>query len=322
MATVRDNAIAAIRMGVEDFASDDDERALSAIRNFYSGVLLLAKHALSTLAPGVPIEELIGAQYKPVPDDGGVKYVQKGSSTIDFQTIGERFKDFNAPIRPDVWKALQRLNKLRNEIEHHSPSEPENVVRDAIAEAFPAVIHFMQVAKLDPTELLPTAWPIVLEARNAFQAELARCQDTLKSVEWHSGVVGEKGLLCPDCSSPLVAQRSPDNTEQEEVELRCSACGKDLGLAEAIVRSLDEHLAGDAYLRVKEEGAGGPVWQCPECLSDAYVDYEESCAVCGHHIEAKDCLRCGTDIPLEERIDIGGDLCGYCAYMSEKIMRE
>ena len=43
MSDLFNNAVASIRMGVEDYTNKDGNRALSAVRNFYSGVLLLAK---------------------------------------------------------------------------------------------------------------------------------------------------------------------------------------------------------------------------------------------------------------------------------------
>ena len=36
------NAVVSIQLGLEDFASDDERRIISAARNLYSGVLLLA----------------------------------------------------------------------------------------------------------------------------------------------------------------------------------------------------------------------------------------------------------------------------------------
>ena len=41
-----DNAMSSIRMGIEDYAQDKPERSLSAVRNFYAGLLLLAKEVL------------------------------------------------------------------------------------------------------------------------------------------------------------------------------------------------------------------------------------------------------------------------------------
>ena len=52
-------------LGVEDYQSNDAKRAVSAVRNFYSGVLLLAKEVLIRAAPGANAVDVIGARYKP-----------------------------------------------------------------------------------------------------------------------------------------------------------------------------------------------------------------------------------------------------------------
>jgi hypothetical protein len=49
MNTLFDNAIQSIQLGIEDYQANDPRRALSAVRNFYSGVLLLAKEVLVRL---------------------------------------------------------------------------------------------------------------------------------------------------------------------------------------------------------------------------------------------------------------------------------
>ena len=45
------NAVVSIQLGLEDFASDDERRIISAARNLYSGVLLLAKEVLRQMSP-------------------------------------------------------------------------------------------------------------------------------------------------------------------------------------------------------------------------------------------------------------------------------
>ena len=107
--------------GVEDYQANDPKRALSAVRNFYAGVLLLAKEVLVRAAPGANPEDVIGARYKPVPDgSSGVTFTPASHQTIDFTTIGQRFKDFGLPINQ---KALDDLNRVRNEVEHHYTPE-------------------------------------------------------------------------------------------------------------------------------------------------------------------------------------------------------
>jgi hypothetical protein len=135
-------------MGIEDYASDKPDRSLSAVRNFYAGVLLLAKEVLVRAAPNADPDEIIGARYKPVPDgSGSVTHVPEGHKTIDFDTIGKRFKDFKLDIDQ---AALGELNKIRNEIEHRFTDRPAAVVREAIARAFPVTLQLFRLAKEDP----------------------------------------------------------------------------------------------------------------------------------------------------------------------------
>ena len=51
MSHLFDNAIQSIQLGVEDYQNDDPKRAVSAVRNFYAGVLLLAKEVLVRRVP-------------------------------------------------------------------------------------------------------------------------------------------------------------------------------------------------------------------------------------------------------------------------------
>ena len=72
------------------YKSNEPARALSAVRNFYAGLLLLAKGVLVRQSPNAGENEIIAADYKPVPDDvGGVKYVPSlGEQLIGIQSVG------------------------------------------------------------------------------------------------------------------------------------------------------------------------------------------------------------------------------------------
>jgi len=59
------NAIESIQLGVEDFEANDPRRALSAVRNFYPGTLLLAKEVLVRKAPKAIPHDVIGTRFKP-----------------------------------------------------------------------------------------------------------------------------------------------------------------------------------------------------------------------------------------------------------------
>jgi hypothetical protein len=62
MPSLLENATASIRMGVEDFRQQDHDRDISAVRNFYAGVLLLAKEALIRAVPNADPQHVIGAK--------------------------------------------------------------------------------------------------------------------------------------------------------------------------------------------------------------------------------------------------------------------
>src|SRR3546814_12918446 len=80
-----------------------------------------------------------------------------------------------------------------------------------------------------PTHSFPTRrssdLPIMLNVRDLYEAELARCRATFDSVNWTSSTVAEKHLRCTECGSDLVEQRDSTNTDQEKLELVCRGCG-------------------------------------------------------------------------------------------------
>lgn len=321
MSKLLENAVVSIQLGVEDFQANDPKRAISAVRNFYAGVLLLAKETLARSAPDADLSDLIGAKYKPVPDGlGGVDFVQDGATTIDFVTIGRRFKDFSLAIDQ---KALAELNRLRNDVEHLYTQTPDEAVREAIANAFPVVVQLFEHMELMPGDFLHKAWPVMLEAKALFERELMACRGSFSQVEWISTTIANSGLACTACGSKLVRQQVTENSEQRNMELICRACGVEPETDRAIAAALSLALGYEAYTRVKETGEDGPLYHCSECGNETYVDFEEMCAVCGHEYDDRHCYRCNNPIPLNEIIFSSHDgLCSYCSYAFAKLMNE
>ncbi|RVI43999.1 hypothetical protein [Sinorhizobium meliloti] len=321
MSKLFENAIISIQLGVEDYQSNDPKRAISAVRNFYAGVLLLAKETLVRAVPEADVDDLIAARYKPVPDgQGGVNYVPDGGTTIDFVTIGRRFKDFGLAIDQ---KALDELNRIRNDVEHLFTQKPREAVREAIANAFPVVVQLFEHIDEAPGEHLGDAWPLMLEAKSLYERELKSCRDSFSKVSWLSGTLADAGLICPECDSKLVRQREQDNAEQRNMELVCRACGAEPDTEKTIVGSLTDALSYEGHIRAKDAGEDGPIFHCTECGNDSYVDFEGACANCGYEYGQPDCDRCGTSIPINEIIYAEHDgLCGYCSHQLDKLMRE
>ncbi len=114
------------------------------------------------------------------------------------------------------------------------------------------------------------------------------------------GTVRGSVFACPACGSGLIAQTEPHFTSQEHVTRTCRACGVSPELQVVIEVALEESLSADAYLRTKDEGASGPIYTCPACGAEAFVDFEGACAVCGYATEETDCVRCGTTLILDD----------------------
>src|SRR3546814_13077465 len=115
--------------------------------------------------------------------------------------VRSRCKEFGVLVDT---KGLQELNGLRNHIEHRFTTEPAQTVREAIARAFPITVALFQQAGEHPADVLGDAWPIMLNVRDLYEAELARCRATFDSVNWTSSTVAETHLRCTECGSGLV----------------------------------------------------------------------------------------------------------------------
>lgn len=125
--TIIDNAANSIRLGLEDFKSEDDDRLLSAARNLHAGILLLYKEKLRRLSPEDSNEVLLKKDVIPVFDaDGAIKFVGTGKKTVDIQQIKERFKSLSISVD---WTRFDEVTNIRNDIEHYYTTA--SVVRQA-----------------------------------------------------------------------------------------------------------------------------------------------------------------------------------------------
>ncbi len=310
------NAVQSIRIGIEDYQESDPARALSAARNLYAGLLLLAKEVLVRAAPNAGENDVIGAVYVPVPDrSGGVEFVPESKRTIDFAQIGKRFKGFGLVIDD---KALRELNRIRNEVEHRYPNVSHDVVREALATAFPVAVQLFRILREEPASVLGGAWDRMLEVREVFEQERQQCHASFDKVNWHSWILTNTMLSCPECQSELVAQEDPENTEQHNVAARCRCCGVAI-TAEALVENVVNEFLRESIYVAMTDGGDEPVWECPECALNTYIVTEEDngCAWCEFVLE-RDCLRCGTTLVPGDVDANDYRLCSYCGYIISK----
>lgn len=322
MPSLFENAISSIRMGFEDYRQQDTDRDVSAVRNFYAGVLLLAKEALIRAAPEADPMLVIGGKIKPVPDgSGGIEMRQVGHSTVDFQQIAERAKDFNIELDH---KALKALNTIRNDMEHNYTAATSNSIREAISKGFPVVASLLRQMDENPVELLDDVWTKMLETKELYDHQLAEARGTLEQVQWYSPSINEKSFRCIDCQSELIEQIQSDNQRQQAVELRCKTCGAFHDIDDGVEQAVERLFGVDSYIRAKETGESGPIYTCPSCEREALLEEEGGCACCGEALNYNsECLRCSGTIEIQEYLDgLDEGLCSYCSYVKDKMMRE
>ncbi|GLR92248.1 hypothetical protein [Bradyrhizobium iriomotense] len=308
------NAVESIQLGIEDYGANDPKRAMSAVRNFYAGVLLLAKEVLVRAAPAADPKEVLGARYKPVPDGhGGIKY-DASDRTIDFSEIGERFRAFGLKIDQ---AALRELNRIRNDIEHLYTNAGPQTVREAIATAFPVVVDLFRLTEEDPRTALDGSWQAMLEVRAFHDRELADCRKSFEGVDWKSTVMAETSLICPECGSHLVSRKDVSRPDVQWADAECRACGADISAEELVEAALEAHFEVEAHIAAKD-GGEQPVHPCPECGVKAFVIWndENHCVWCEASLD--ECARCHVGLTSDNVSDSSSLLCSYCDNLMSK----
>ena len=186
MNSLVDNAIISIQLGLEDFASQDERRVVSAARNLYAGVLLLCKEVLRRLSPAGSNDVLIRTKKKAIKEaDGTVRLVGDGKKTIDRTEIEEAYRQLQLNV--DLSK-LKRLADIRNDIEHMHPSVGPALIQEALADAMP-IIRAIVVNELheEPASLLGSeAWDALLNEARVFKEEQDACRTSFNSIDWKS----------------------------------------------------------------------------------------------------------------------------------------
>ena len=307
MSALLENAITAISMGVEDYTLKQEHRAQSAIRNFYSGVLLLAKEVLARAAPKASMDNILGDSYRPVPDgSGGVRYVQEGKKTVDLNALGDRFGHFGLVLDR---KVLKNLSQIRNDIEHKYSTHTTEAVRAAIAQTFPVVADLFAQLRVSPAEALGVTWQDMLETREFYEREVEQCRKSRAAIRWWSKAIQSAELQCPHCSSKLIEQRDPGNVDQSRAQLNCRACGEELDTDEMITATLADAFWIDPFI----PGEEGPISECPGCGIEAFLNTENVCAVCGYHRNYVQCAGGCRETLLQKDGARGPAYCDRCA---------
>lgn len=321
MSPLLKNAIVSIQLGLEDFAADDERRIISAARNLYSGVLLLAKEVLRQLSPSGSNDILIRTKKKAVKEpDGTVRLVGDGKKTIDRFEIEEIFKQLHLAV--DL-SNLKRLADIRNDIEHMHPNHAPALIQEAIADAMPIICDvIVNELKEEPSALLGNeAWDTLLKEARVFKEEQAACRASFDGIDWETKTLGEafKDFQCPKCSSTLIRNDNAKATKPVELILVCSECGESADFDEVIEAALRESLWAEGHIAAMD--GGDPVLdECPECYKETYVIAEGRCLNpgCGFSLDGYECAVCSESLTLDDYRNNDVHLCSYHAHVMSK----
>ncbi|KJH63584.1 hypothetical protein UF13_03010 [Pantoea agglomerans] len=327
-----DNAIISIQLGVEDFQSStrplndggNPNRALSSVRNLFSGMLLLFKYkiAASVSQPSDAYTLIFNPPaIQPEPDgNGGIRWIPDGkfkNTTIDVQAIIQRFEKFGIDVD---WQAIKKLQDCRNHLEHLHAKHTLGEVSGFVADLFPVLDNFITNAlQQAPSDVLGEAWEIMLNHKAFHDEKLQECE-----ASWEEAALpeGMKDYLlecnCDMCNSVLIKANSEDleegftlDSNEDEFRYRCIFCGYSDRITPNLIEAF--HMLNDYDPR----GGDDPTYEtCLLCEHDTFLIFEQKCAWCEAILDYTECSICGDALNQDDQ-DNGG-LCGYHNHMAGK----
>lgn len=95
--------------------------------------------------------------------------------------------------------------------------------------------------------------------------------------------------------------------------VECRSCGHRAEADEFVENALRDGV--DPFSPIRD-GARDSMGICPQCMQDTFVVDEDVCARCRSGRTHTTCVRCGSELDIEEQ-DFDG-ICGYCEHMTSK----
>jgi hypothetical protein len=284
---LKDNALSSIRLGVEDFGhgKSDPARALSAVRNLFSGILLLFKYGIVQAAPDPASGfQLIKGKSK------------RSEATIGLREIKERFEQVG--LKTD-WEIVETLQRERNDIEHCHPLGAVGGTEKFLADTFPVLRDFItNELHASPSQLLGLTWQTMLKHHAFFIEQRRKCIEAWQSSPLPDGATQVAlEMQCERCGSSLVRPSEVDVDGSEwkvEWNYTCEGCSFS---ARALTR-IEETLQG---LDVIAEDERPPVEECPECLHRTYVYSRDVCLWCEYALRYLTCAQCGCGLTIDDQ---------------------
>jgi len=310
--SILNNAIASIQVGVEDYLSEDNKRKYSSVRNVFAGLLLLYKEKLCRLSPNEDRELLIRANIGFERDEQGKVTLSKTvKKTVNVQDIKKRFKSLRIGVD---WKEFEKVNYLRNEIEHYYTDKSPKIIDELVAISCLLIRNFIvEELKQEPARLLgDECWQVLLEVKTVYEQEKLACNASLSEVDWKYPIISNSlsEIRCPSCSSGLVKVNNSFD-EYPSIGLQCASCNNTFRYTDIMAEHLNEIYFADSYIAATQ-GGDYPIDDCSQCWEATFIVEEGLCTNCGYATEYIECVECGITIGLKDETE--QRICDRCDY--------
>lgn len=328
-----ENAIASIQLGIEDFElsqkpsneGGNPARTLSSVRNLYAGMLLLFKYkiAISVESEDDAYQLIHNPPNKilPHPDGaGGIEWKPDGKfkpTTIDVSAIAERFKKFKIEVD---WKAIEKLQLCRNELEHLHPRNTFGELASFVAELFPVLSDFITTELEEvPQDTLGHSWEIMLAHQTFYNQKVAECKSSWEEADIPNGILEFlQDCGCEECGSKLIraSLRSLEDEysverDEEKFNYQCISCGHIDLIAPVLMGAFETK-----FFYWPPDGDEPTYEACYFCHHDTFVISEQACRWCEYSLDYTECSLCGEALMQDDQDNDG--LCGYCYHMAHK----
>ena len=312
MDTILKNAIASIQIGIEDYQSKDERRALSAARNLYAGTLLLFKEKLRLLSPHNSNDVLIKKDIKPVFDkNNNVIFIGDGNKTVDTTGIEERLKSLKIQVD---WDRVKKSRKIRNDIEHYYTTNSSEQVQIILADLFVVFNDFISShLQEEPVNILgQKTWQALLDNNIIYERKLAECKEAM----------GQLNITLPEIKLILEYFECPNCTDKSlkpiltgdifTTNFLCVFCGKEFEYCEIAASAAQEYYSAYDDIEIKNGGEAS-LTDCPNCWRESFLIQENYCLSCGYKPKHSICSICGNELTVDEQQHNG--FCRYCYLM-------
>ena len=246
-----------------------------------------------------------------------LKSKEKGrKKTLDFKQLKDKLDESQVLIE---WGELEKIQKIRNDIEHKYSDENPLIILGLVAVSFNVINDFVRkYLQRDPIEIFgEEIWSILIEVDRVYQIERNQCINDLDSNTYYNFKILEliKQSNYSECGFDVIKPLK-NNTNSHQIEYRCLSCFKETDYHELIVSAIEQEVD---YQQRRDSMFGDSLNEvfctCPSCWTNAYSI--ESCFCFSCQYQAKQiCDVCESSLTGDE-ISFQRKFCSACRNMKK-----